>query len=198
MTEPGKRASEFIVYTGPMFSGKSSSLLAAIDRYRHQGRVVDVFKPCIDDRYSAVEIVTHGGWRIEAKPVASGLELMSSLLDGQHEPDVVAVDELFMIPGAATALVELFREGISVVVSSLDLSATGSVFSEVRDVLPWATRIEKLTAVCAVCKSDARYTWRKGTMLGSKEIEVGGAESYEPRCHGCHQLICTSTEESES
>ena len=181
-----------------MFSGKSSSLLAAIDRYRHQGRVVDVFKPCIDDRYSAVEIVTHGGWRIKADPVSTGLELMSDLLAAPGSPDVVAVDELFMIPGSAAALIELFHAGVTVLVSSLDLSATGSVFSEVRDVLPWATRIEKLTAVCAVCKSDARYTWRKGTMLGSKEIEVGGAESYEPRCHGCHQLICTSTEESES
>lgn len=175
-----------------MWSGKSSALLAAIDRYRHQGRIVMVCKPQIDHRYACDSVVTHGGWKIPADPVQDGMELIRCVTDGIL-PDVVAVDELFMIPGGGVALIELFRSGISVIVSSLDLSAHGTMFREVEAVLPWATHVEKLTAVCAVCKTDARYTWKK--TAGTVEIEVGGSETYEPRCWTHHSIVSTHVED---
>jgi thymidine kinase len=178
-----------------MWSGKSSALLAAIDRYRHQGRPVLVFKPRIDDRYAHDSIVTHGGWRTSAVPVRTGLDIVDAVLAAATEPHAVAVDELFMIPGGGTALIEVFRSGISVAVSTLDLSASGAAFPEVQTVLPWATRVEKLTAVCAACRGDARYTMKRtGPSLLPAEIEVGGAETYEPRCLGCHPFIKSADE----
>jgi thymidine kinase len=186
-TNVQKRVPEFILYTGPMWSGKSSALLAAIDRYRHQGRLVEVFKAALDDRYSTVDIVTHTGWRVEARPVSTGADLLRHVIDIPGRPDVVALDEVFMVAGAAEALVELYRNGVTVAASSLDLSAQGKPFREVEALMPWATRIEKLAAVCEVCKVDARYTWKKGG--GASEIEVGGAQLYSPRCATHHPIV---------
>ena len=49
---------EFVMFVGPMFGGKTTKLLSAIDRYKHQGRDIYVYKPIVDERYSKEEIVT--------------------------------------------------------------------------------------------------------------------------------------------
>ena len=170
----------FTVYTGPMFSAKTTSLLSALDRFKYQGKKIVVFKPKLDDRYSNSEVSTHGGWTIPAVCVSVGSDILEKLSEMDENPQVIAVDEAFMIPGVANVLIWLYRSGYSIIVSSLDLSATGKPFEEIEKMLPWATKVEKLSAVCVVCNRDAQYTHKK--QLGGDEIEVGGSELYEPRC----------------
>ena len=100
---------------------------------------------------------------------------------------MIAVDEAFMIEGSAESLLSLFRSGKTVVVSSLQLSATGKVFSEIRDMMPWATTIEICPAVCTVSGLDAYYTHRKFDSMN--EITVGGSDLYEPRCWFHHSYM---------
>ena len=171
---------EFIVYTGPMFGSKTSRLLATLEKYKYQKKKVAVFKPDIDDRYSASEIVTHSGWKTPAVCVKTGADVLEYLTDANDSPQVVAVDEAFMIPGIAESLIFLFKNGFTVVVSSLEMSASGKPFHEIEKMLVWATHVEKCTAVCTVCGRDAHYTHKK--QVGGDEIEVGGSELYEPRC----------------
>lgn len=171
---------EFIIYTGPMFGSKTSRLLSTLEKYKYQKKKIVVFKPNIDDRYSASEVVTHSGWKTPAICVKTGADILEYLTDANDSPQVVAVDEAFMIPGIAESLIFLFKNGFTVVVSSLEMSATGKPFHEIEKMMVWATQVEKCTAVCTVCGRDAHYTHKK--QLGGDEIEVGGAELYEPRC----------------
>jgi thymidine kinase len=183
---------EFCVYTGPMFSSKTSKLLSALERYKYQHKKIAAFKPAMDDRYSSGEIVTHGGWKISAACVKSGADVLEHMANLEENPHVVAVDEAFMIPDIADALIWLYRNGFSVIVSSLEISATGKPFQEIEKMLPWATKVEKCTAICTVCGRDAHYTHKK--LTGGDEIEVGGAELYEPRCLADHILIDLRTQ----
>jgi thymidine kinase len=171
---------EFIVYCGPMFSSKTSRLLTTLEKYKYQHKKVVVFKPSIDDRYSTSEVVTHGGWKTTAVCVKTGAEILEYLTNLESDPHVVAVDEAFMIPGAADALSWLYMYGFTVVVSSLEMSSAGKPFQEIEKMLVWATSVVKCTAVCTICGRDAHYTHKK--QVGGEEIEVGGAELYEPRC----------------
>jgi len=171
---------EFIVYCGPMFSSKTSRLLSTLEKYKYQHKRIIVFKPKIDDRYSLSDTVTHGGWKMPAICVKSGAEILEYLSELDEDPQVIAVDEAFMIPGASEALTWLFTYGFTVVVSSLEMSSAGKPFYELEKMLPWATKIEKCSAVCTVCSRDAHYTHKKQS--SEEEIEVGGAELYEPRC----------------
>lgn len=171
---------EFVVYCGPMFSSKTSGLLSALEKYKYQHKRFVVFKPHIDDRYSSNEVVTHGGWKVPAVCVKSGVDVLAHLSDLPENPNVIAVDEAFMIPGIAESLIWLYRHGYTILVSSLELSAAGKPFTEIEKMLVWATKVEKCTAVCTVCGRDARYTHKK--LTNDDEIEVGGAELYEPRC----------------
>lgn len=171
------RNPEFIIFTGPMFGSKTTRMLAAIDRYRYQNKQVAAFKPKIDKRYSISSISTHSGGAMPAICVETGDDIKENV---HLSTDVIAVDEAFMIPGASKSLIELFQRGHTIVVSSLQLSAAGNTFDEIRDMMPWATKIEVCPAVCPICGSDAYYTQHKAEELD--EIAVGGAELYVPRC----------------
>lgn len=178
---------EFIVYTGPMMSGKTSNLLARLDRYRYQKKTIALFKPQLDERYSKNSVVTHSGLSLPATVVETGKDILGELAKLEKQPDVIAVDEAFMLDGIASILVWLWRNSrSSIAVSTLDLSAAGRPFPEVTEMLPWATHVEKCAAVCTVCGADALYTHKK--IVNEDEIEIGGAEMYEPRCvnHWAH------------
>ena len=177
----------FIVFTGPMFGSKTTRMLAVIDRYRYQNRSVVAFKPAMDDRYSSSDISTHSGGRLSAICVKTGDEIQKVIDSLSKEVDVIAVDEAFMIEGSAETLIKLFQKGHTIVVSSLQLSASGNVFTEIRDMMPWATKIEVCPAVCPVTGRDAYYTHRK--VDGLEEIAVGGADWYEPRCWEMHTYV---------
>ena len=187
---------EFIVYTGPMFGSKTSHLLSTLEKYKYQHKKIVVFKPKIDDRYSESEVVTHSGWKTPAVCVASGADVLAHLVDLIDEPHVIAVDEAFMIPGISEALVWLYKNGFTVVVSSLEMSAAGKPFPEIEKMLVWATNVVKCTAVCTVCGRDAHFTHKKQT--GGEEIEVGGAELYEPRCFTHFPMIDQRTKIHEA
>jgi thymidine kinase len=175
---------EFVLFVGAMFGSKSSKLLAEVERHQIRGSKILCFKPVIDGRYSNEAIVTHSGGKLSAIAVSSGEDILAFVRS--KKPDVVAVDEAFMIDGCAEALINVFQSGITVYVSSIELSANLKSFAEVEKMMPYATRIEKCAAVCVQCGDDARVTHRK--VPSFEEISVGGSDTYEPRCWSCHPL----------
>ena len=181
----------FTVFCGAMFSSKTSKLLSALERYKYQHKRIAVFKPEIDDRYSTTAVVSHAGWSVPSKTVKHGSDILEVLANMDEEPHVVAVDEAFMLPGIAEVLLFLYRNGVDVLVSTLDLSSSGKPFPEVQKMLVWATDVEKCTAICTVCGRDAPYTYKKLEDDNVSEIQVGGSEVYEPRCFSHHVHIDT-------
>lgn len=179
----------FTIYCGPMFSSKTSRLLMQLERYKYQHKQTVVFKPSIDGRYSDLEISTHGGWKHPAICVKEGADVLHFLSELDSEPHVVAVDEAFMIPGISDVLIFLFKNGFNIVVSSLDIASNGKPFHEIMQMLPFATFVEKCTAICTICGDNAFYTHKK--IIGGDEItvHVGGSELYEPRCFEHHLAI---------
>jgi thymidine kinase len=180
---------EFVIFTGPMWSGKTTRLTAAVERHKIRRTDVLCFKPDIDGRYSNNSIVTHSGSRMDAVSVSTGDQIIRHVEN--LRPEVIAVDEAFMIEGCANALIEVFRRGVSVYVSSIELSANLKSFNEIEKMMPFATRIEKCSAVCVKCGDDAALTHRRVPSL--EEISVGGADSYEPMCWNCHPVVAETT-----
>jgi thymidine kinase len=170
-----------------MFSSKTTKLLLSLERAKYQGKRIMAFKPAIDARYSHSEIVSHSGWRYPSILVKEGADILGALADAEQTPEVVAVDEAFMIPGVAEVLIYLYQLGIDIVVSTLDLNYLAKPFHEIEKLMAWATHVEKCSAVCTECGRDAYYTHKKQTE--GDEIEVGGSELYEPRCFRHHLAV---------
>lgn len=188
---------ELVLYTGPMFSSKTTKLLMEADKRQYQKQKIVSFKSRMDDRYSVFgEIVTHNFNKLPAHLVATGDEVINKIveLEDVSDIDTVIIDELFLIDGGADACVKLFKKGYNVIIASIDLSFTGEPFEEVKNIMPYCTKIEKCTAVCTVCQSDARYTARKSqsSLSNTKDenqIQVGGSELYEARCQLHHNYM---------
>lgn len=167
---------EFIIFTGPMFGGKTSRMFALLERAKYKKKSIKLFKPNIDTRYSNKAVVSHNGTRWESV----NIDKAEDIYIHAEKADVIAVDEAFMIQGIADVLVDLYKRlNKRIYVSSLQLSSEGRIFTEVAKMLPWATKIEVCPAVC-FCGEDAFYT----VCLTTKEedVKVGGKEEYEPRC----------------
>ena len=171
------------MFVGPMFGGKTTKLLSAIDRYKYRGQKILAFKPDVDERYSKEEIVTHWGHKLNASRVSSGAAISRKVIEsfGHERSCVVAVDEAFMIPGCGDHLVNLFKQGHTILVSSLQLSSDFTPYEEMQTMMPFATKIEVCPAVCSTCGADAHYTQKIGGRL-DHQIEVGGSEMYQPKC----------------
>jgi len=173
---------KFIIFTGPMYGSKTTKLLASIDRFSRQKKNVIAFKPKIDNRYAESFIQSHNGGKFEACQVSSGEELWNQLkeheINNTINYDVIAVDEAFMIEDCARTLIELFRIGYTIIVSSIQLDANFLPFEEIMKMMPYATQIEICPAVCPVTGNDAYYTMAK---FDYKGVTVGGDVLYEPR-----------------
>jgi thymidine kinase len=172
---------EFRMYVGPMFGGKTTRMLAQLDRYEYMGYDTLLFKPSIDERYSKADVVTHSGKAKTAYRVINGrsIERWVAAVNGS-DPCIVAVDEAFMIPGVGESLKALFLRGHTILVSSLQLSAKFEALEEIQTMFPFATHIEVCPAIDPISKADAFYTEKFG---GDKNqtVEVGGSEMYRPR-----------------
>ena len=172
------------VFCGPMFGGKTTRLLAEAERYSYQKRNILAYKPIVDDRYDDEYIVSHNGFKLKAKKIYNAEEIFDDVglsSERRAENSVIIVDESFMIKDSGKVLPDLYKLGHSVLVSTLQISSSGEPFNEVQRLLPYATKIIVCPAVCPLCLNDAYFTKK---IAGRKDhnIEVGGAELYQPRC----------------
>ncbi len=170
-----------LVYCGPMWGGKTESLVSRLNRARIQGVRVRAFTPAANKRDAPGGYIrTHSGALFPAQVVERGEELLEKAEDAQ----VVGLDEFFMLPGALAAVKELMDREVKIVIATLDMDSEGQVWEEVGELLALAEEVVKCPAVCQVCKKDAYYTFRKATAPKTRVL-AGSREYYEPRCRRC-------------
>ena len=164
------------VITGPMFSGKTEELIDRLRVAQGMGRMVRVYKPKIDGRYSNDAIVSHKGTRFDAVAIPTP--------DFQSRHEVIGIDEVqFFGEPVIDAIMLLVKRGTRVITSGLDLTFKGEPFEPMPQLLALADNVRKLHARCAKCGEDANRSQR--IVSSNAAILVGGPEAYEPRCFSC-------------
>jgi thymidine kinase len=166
-----------------MFSGKSEELMRRLRRAKIARKRVQVFKPSIDIRYSADEIVSHGQVRMRSEPVATAKDIIGRL---DARTQVVGVDEAnFFGQDLADVATQLADQGKQVVIAGLDTDYMGRPFPPMPDLLTLAESITKTLAICMRCGNPAKHTQR---LVESDDlIVVGAAGMYEARCRRCFE-----------
>jgi thymidine kinase len=185
---PPQRGGWLEVICGPMFSGKSEEMIRRLRRAEIAGQRVVIFKPRIDDRYDATDVVSHAGARMRAVPIGSVADI------AEHAPgfDVVGIDEAqFLGEGIVATALELADNGTRVVVAGLDQDFRRLPFAPMPELLSHAEFVDKLQAVCHRCGGPATTTQRlvdgAPAPYSGETVVVGAAEQYEARCRGCHE-----------
>lgn len=175
------------VVMGPMFSGKTSYALSYVRRQRAIGKRVLVIKPDIDSRYTKNElIVSHDQDKLECMIWNTKDHLCEIKLETIQEYDCFVLEEAQFFKHLhhfCNELLVRFRKNILVV--GLDGCAKQKKFGEILDVIPLATSVTKLMALCQVCRdgTPAPYTSIKNELeWGGEQISVGGADKYIAVC----------------
>ena len=185
---PPRRGGWLEVICGPMFSGKSEEMIRRLRRAEIAGQRVVIFKPHIDDRFDAFDVVSHAGLRMRAVPVSSVAELEALA----HGFEVVGIDEVqFFDRAIADVALALADGGSRVIAAGLDQDFRRLPFGPIPDLLAHAEFVDKLQAVCHRCGGPATTTQRlvdgRAAPYSGETVVVGAAEQYEARCRDCHE-----------
>ena len=170
------------VICGCMFAGKTEELIR---------RIILVFKPKIDDRYSEIEIASHSGRKVPCFAIDDPEEILDKVTD---DVQVVAIDEVQFFNSKIVDVCEyLADKGVRVMVAGLDKDFRGEAFGVMPELLTKGEFVTKLTAVCAKCGSPATRTQRlvdgKPASFDDPVVLVGAVDHYEPRCRHCHEVV---------
>ncbi len=173
-----------------MFAGKTEELIRRARRALYAKKVVQVFKPTVDDRYDQTMVVTHMGVKHQAVVIDSVRTLRASV---RPEADVVFIEECQFFDDSLTALcIELADAGYEVVCAGLDQDFRRVPFGPMPALLALADEVVKLRAICMKCGAPASHTYRqiegKPAHRNDPVILIAATESYEARCRNCYKL----------
>lgn len=177
------------VIAGPMFSGKTSKLVALVDVFTRMGHIVLTVKPKLDDRYGGKqELHSHDHHTSKALIVdGEAVECIIEQVLATHA-DKVIVDEVqfFDKEKIKTVISALKKKGIHVIAAGLLYDYKRQPFGATPDLVGLADEYLELMAVCQKCGGLARHTERQ---KGSKTlIDVGAADKYIASCEHCHRI----------
>ena len=174
-------AGSLTVIAGGMYAGKSSELLRYLSRAQYGKKRIQLFKPVLDNRYSADDVVTHSGASLTAIPVESALDIFSHI---DPKTNVVGIDEAqFFDHSIARVVDQLANEGVEVVVAGLNQDSSGNPFGSMPILLALADEVVSVRAVCVTCGADASKTYR--LTQEDSQVLVGALGVYEARCRAC-------------
>jgi len=177
----GEKRGWIEVICGSMFSGKTEELIRRMRRAQIANLKTEIFKPAIDNRYDASNVVSHDENAILSQPVQHSQNIL--LL--AQQVDVVGIDEAqFFDNGIVNVCEQLALGGTRVIMAGLDMDFTGKPFGPVPQLLAIADYITKLHAICVHCGNIANYSYRKTKQSG--QVVIGEMDIYEPRCRVCY------------
>jgi thymidine kinase len=180
MASAPSRPGGLTVICGPMFAGKTSSLLRAAAAAEQAGHPWVAFKPRRDTRYDAGSIVTHAGGTLNCTVIDDPRHI----LPAAHGVTAVLIDEAhFFGAPLVEPVLALIARGCLVTVAGLERDHRGEPFEPFPRLLCEADAVLKLSGPCARCGAPAVHSQR--LIDSSDRIVVGGAEAYEPRCRAC-------------
>lgn len=167
------------VFTGPMFSGKSSKLIEIYSSMHYTSKII-AFKPSKDIRDKTKIKSREYIKDIEANVIKS-LDEIPKYLDNTRK--VIMIDEVQFLKGDTKILLDLsVKEDYEIYISGLALTSEQKPFGKMPDILAIADKIEWLTADCHYCGREAKFT----KCLEEKDEEIlVGSNQYIPVCKYC-------------
>ena len=180
MAAPGR----IEVICGPMFAGKTEELLRRVRRALIAGRRVVVVGHALDARAETDRLASHAGLDHPSITASTAAEIERAVAS---DVEIVAIDEAqFFGPDLVPVVSRLADRGLVVIVAGLDVTFDAEPFEPLPTLMAVAERVDKLTAICAVCGEDAVFHVRVVSPNAAPDAlvadHVGGTEKYQARC----------------
>lgn len=167
---------------GPMYAGKTSSILQEILWITHCQHKVLVLKPDIDNRYSKDHIETHNRLSFPCYAMADWQEVVDKFTLMPYNYHTVFLDEIQFMDTEQTLhnVNSMLQNGVNVVAAGLNQDSRGIPFETTARLMALSDDIKLIEAICTVCGKPATKTQRMSDSGG--RVNVGSVGMYEPRC----------------
>jgi thymidine kinase len=175
------------IYLGPMFAGKSSTIIRIVNRYKSINKDICLVSHTSDVRYTKTEHITNHDQLMS--PCERWARLMDFVKDSEFMKNkTIIIDEAQFFPDLYEfILLAVDKFGKDIILFGLDGDADRKPFGQLLDCIPLADEIIKLKAFCKVCAdgTDAIFTYCIAKK--SEQVCIGGSETYMPLCrkHYC-------------
>ena len=196
---------EFKLIIGNMFGNKTGRLMLEIETLRQFGRKrILIFKPDIDTRSDKGFIKDYHGKTMDAIEVPARDPWQALKIVRQRESEagsrfhMIAFDEVQFFPTDSNLFLvidELLDRGYDVIAAGLALDFKREPFGSTLLLFGLCTSGHDcmwLNPLCAQCGKPAALPQRiingKPAPYDAPQVQVGGKETYEPRCYNCHEL----------
>jgi thymidine kinase len=184
------------VFSGPMFAGKTTSLIGVVNAaVSGSASPVVIVKPAMDNRYAENAIVTHDGVAHVAVPVSSAHDVFAAVSAASDNgapvhlfaDEVQFMDKPYFDGDFHIVVHTLLQAGHTVTCGGLDLDWRGLPFDVTARLLAMADHVTKLTARCAVTGEKAQKTYKR--VVDDARVALGAAETYEPRSNAAWEGV---------
>lgn len=180
------------LYIGPMFCGKTSSLIEGYTRHEIGQRKCLLVKNSRDARYSVSNIVAHDGKSVASTVCCKLLCEIDHLVGDFH---VICIDEVQFFDDAHIFCDKWANQGLIVEAAGLCGTYTRSIFPVMAKLLPRAEEIIKKVAVCRETCKDASFT--KRITNDTDVVIIGGSDMYKPVDRKTYFTECKNTQNND-
>lgn len=167
---------------GPMFSGKSTELIRRINRLKSIGKNVLVINSNKDTRCQN-EVQTHDQKNYTALKTDTIEEIINKNIIKDY--DIIAIDEAQFFPDLYQGILTIWEKGDKeFIISGLDGDFKQEKFGQILELIPLATKVDKLSGYCNLCKdtTEGTYSIRVNSLVIDTEY-IGGKEDYICVCY---------------
>ncbi len=177
------------IIIGPMFSGKSTSLLRELLISSELGLKVLYINHTFDTRSEHVFSTHHPFLTPKNHDNIDFISLESLKGVRKEEYDVIGIDEAQFFDEYLKEFCKIHVETYKrhVVIAGLDADYKREKFGYILDLIPFADSVTKLKSYCQDCgpkKVQAIFSFR--CSKHSNDVVVGGKDKYKPLCRECY------------
>jgi len=169
------------IILGCMYAGKTSKLINIYNMMKFSNIPTTVINYEEDNRYDNSLMSTHDKKMIQC---VKTLNLMD-LVDKISHYKVIIINEGQFFNDLFEFVKLMLNHDKHIYVCGLDGDYKMNKFGQILDLIPLCNEVEKLTAICSICKNGTKayFTKRISSEKGQKVI---GSCNYLPVCRKCH------------
>lgn len=175
---------KLVLVIGPMFAGKSTFIFKKSKEFKKDEYLA--LKPSIDDRYGECEIVTHNKEKIEALNVKNLVKTFSTIDIRKYKCIFIDEGQFFDDLEIGIEVIDKLKFKGVVYVCGLNGDFKRKPIGQINNIIGRADDIKFLKGKCFNCENPSCFSLKIDNSVG-KQIDVGGAEKYQPVCGNCYR-----------
>jgi len=169
------------IITSVMFGGKTSKLINEINKLSVIKKIY-VLNHNFDNRYKDNSICSHNNISMKSTLCETLNMNDEELIELRKKYDVIAIDECQFFSDLYDFVLKALDKDFYVIIAGLNSNYKQEPFGDILKLIPYADKVEFLTAFCSICKDGTPGIFTKRIIHNDNEVLIGSEDTYKAVC----------------